>query len=366
MGTLIKNVNVFDGKKFIGVKDIAIEGNRIVSELTSDSEVIDGTGKTLLPGFWDCHVHVYDRPDFLKKSRRYGNTTILDMGCRIHDTIDKMRAAGIVNILSPYFIAVAPTSSAIESMQYPEFCRMKTPEDGVKFVHRMIEWGADYIKIILEEESGVGRTSGSDFPIEIGKAIVDEAHKFDLKVIAHAVTVSSWRKGIAFGVDILTHMPMSEEIPDDVVEAIVRQGITLTPTITMMDAIATNIHKKVPQAPVSKKIAEENLKKLIKAGAEILVSTDANEDDPCPPASVEYGLGLLNEMENIKECGMSNTEVLMCATSKPAEYFGQPERGIITPGKIADLVLVNGNPEANLADIYNIDRVLVGGQQFKY
>lgn len=365
MGTIIKNVNVFDGKNFVGVKDIAIEGNRIVSELTSEPEVIDGTGKTLLPGFWDCHVHVYNRPDFLEKSRHYGNTTILDMGCRVHDTVDKMRATGIINILSPYFIAVAPTSSAIESMQYPELCRMKTLEDGVKFVHRMVEWGADYIKIILEEESGAGRTAGSDFPMEIGKAIVDEAHKFGLKVIAHAVTVSSWRKGIAFGVDILTHMPMSEEVPDDVVETVVHQGIILTPTIAMMDAIATNIHKKVPHAPVSKKISEENLKKFIKAGAKILVSTDANEDDPCPPASVEYGLGLLNEMENMKECGMSNTEILMSATSKPAEYFAQPERGIIAPGKIADLVLVDGNPETNFTDIYNTDTVWVGGKKFK-
>ena len=167
MGVIIKNVNVFDGKNFVGVKDIAIEGNRIVSEVTSDAEVIDGTGKTLLPGFWDCHVHVYDRQYFLEKSRCYGNTTILDMGCRVHDTVDKMRATGIINILSPYFIAVAPTSSAIESMQYPETCRMKTPEDGVKFVHRMVEWGADYIKIILEEESGAGRSAGSEFPIHI-------------------------------------------------------------------------------------------------------------------------------------------------------------------------------------------------------
>lgn len=62
---------------------------------------------------------------------------------------------------------------------------------------------------------------------------------------------------------------------------------------------------------------------------------------------------------------MSNTEVLIRTTSKPAEYFGKTERGVIAPGKIADIILVNGNPEENLSDIHNTERGWVNGTQFK-
>ena len=59
-----------------------------------------------------------------------------------------------------------------------------------------------------------------------------------------------------------------------------------------------NIFKKMnPNAPVSKQTAEDNLKKFIAAGVPLLVSTDANEDDPCPPASVEYGKGFFYEKD---------------------------------------------------------------------
>lgn len=363
MSAVIKNALVFDGRKFVGVRDVAIDGKFIADSAPEGAEVIDGTGKTLLPGLWDCHVHIYDRPDFLEKSLRWGNTTICDMGCRERETVDKMKGLRIVNILSPYSFACAPTSGAPENMRYPAWTRMKTPEDGVAFVDKMVSWGADYIKIIIEEESGAGRNGGAEYPLEIGCAILEEAHKNGKKVVSHATDLASFRKAAEIGVDVITHMPMTGEMPDEVVERVIRQGETLTPTITMMDAIAANIKKARPQAPVSKRTAEENLKKFIKAGANILVSTDANEDDPCPPASVEYGKGLLDEILNMRECGMDAEEILARTTSLPAEYFGQPERGAIAPGKIADLLLVDGDLSENLENIYRTAAVWFEGEK---
>lgn len=73
------------------------------------------------------------------------------MGCRDHDTVDKMRTSGIGNVMSPYFIAAAPTSTAIKMMQYPELCCIKSVENGIEFVERMYEWGADYISLFWKK-----------------------------------------------------------------------------------------------------------------------------------------------------------------------------------------------------------------------
>ena len=106
-----------------------------------------------------------------------------------------------------------------------------------------------------------------------------------------------------------------------------------------------------------------NLKKFIAAGVPLLVSTDANEDDPYPPASVEYGIGLLDEIMNMQECGLEAEEILARTTSIPAEYFGRTERGVIAPGKMADLLLVDGDPSKNLKDIYNTAAVWFEGKR---
>ena len=197
------------------------------------------------------------------------------MGCREREIVDKMKSLHIINILSPYSFACAPESYAPANMKYPEWTRMHTPEDGIAFVRKMVDWGAHYIKII----------------------------------------------------------------------------------------IASKILKANPSAPVSKETAEKNLRKFIAAGVPLLVSTDANEDDPCPPASVEYGKGLLDEIMNMQECGLETEEILSRGTSLAAEYFGHTERGVIVPGKIADLLLVDGNPQKNLKDIYNTSGVWFEGNK---
>lgn len=356
MGTVIKNVHVFDGRKDCGIKDIAFENGIIVENAKEDFTVIDGTGKTLLPGLFDCHVHVYEHLEFLKKASSYGVTTLCEMGNRSVDITNLNKShTELANVLSSYGIAAAPTSIIYDRMNYSKSIVVHNEEEGGNYVRKMVEIGADYIKIILEEPEVT-------FPVEIGKAIIDEAHKYNKKVIAHAASVESFRKGAEIGVDILTHMPMNTEIPDDIVEEIVKKKITLIPTILIMDRIAENVHKINPNVPVSKEMAIKNLKKFVKAGIKILAGTDANELDPYPPASATYGITLLEELENQKDAGMDNISNLISATSGPADYFEQNNKGVIEVGRRADLLMVKGNPLVNLKDIYNTEMVWLKGK----
>lgn len=356
MGIIIKNVHVFDGRKDCGVKDIAFENGIIVENAKENFIVIDGTGKTLLPGLFDCHVHVYEHLEFLKKASSYGITTLCEMGNRSVDITNLNKShTELANVLSSYGIATAPTSVVYNRMNYSKSIIVHDEEEGRTYVRKMVEIGADYIKIILEEPEVI-------FPLAIGKAIIDEAHKYNKKVIAHAPSIESFKKGAEIGLDILTHMPMNIEIPDNIVKEVVKKKITLIPTILIMDRIAENIHKINPNAPVSKEMAVKNLTKFVKAGVKILAGTDANELDPYPPASATYGITLLEELENQRDSGMDNISNLISATSGPADYFQQNDKGVIEAGRRADLLMVKGNPLVNLKDIYNTEMVWLGGK----
>lgn len=129
-----------------------------------------------------------------------------------------------------------------------------------------------------------------------------------------------------------------------------------------MGKIAENVHKVNPNVPISREMAIKNLKKFVKARVKILAGTDANELDPYPPANATYGITLLEELRNQKEAGMDNISNLISATSGPADYFEQNDKGVIEVGRHADLLMVKGNPVINIEDINNTEMVWLKGR----
>lgn len=122
------------------------------------------------------------------------------------------------------------------------------------------------------------------------------------------------RQGLKFGLDVMTHMPMSGEMPEDIVKGVFEQKITLIPTLAMMERSAAVVKKKFPQAPVSRETSIKNLKKFLDAGAKVIAGSDSTEKDPDPPSEVPYGISLLNELNYQHEVGMSNLNSLISAT----------------------------------------------------
>lgn len=104
---------------------------------------------------------------------------------------------------------------------------------------------------------------------------------------------------------------------------------------------------------MAKRLPKQNLKKFLDRGVRVLISTDSNVDDDTTPADVYYGTSVHDEIMNFKECGLNNDEILADATSRPAEYFEQTDRGTIECGKTADLLLVDGDLEHDLSAIRN-------------
>lgn len=359
MVTVIKNVHIFDGRRDCGIGEVIFAEGRIQSSADSVDTEIDGQGKFLLPGLIDSHVHTYKYLEFLTKATSYGVTTLLEMGNRSREVADLNKShRELANVLTCYSISAAPTSDVVNRMHYSPDVVMRNADDGRNFVRRMVDWGANYIKIIMEEPQ-------VPFPEEIGQAICSETHKFGKKVIAHTTTIESMRQCLKFGLDVMTHMPMNAEMPDEIVKEVKNQGITLIPTIAMMERSAAVVKKKFPQAPVSREISINNLRKFLNAGVKVIAGSDSTEKDPDPPSEVPYGISLLNELQYQHEAGMSNLDCLISATSGPADFFGINDIGVIEDGRRADFLVVDGDPLRNLKDIYKISSVWLKGRKVR-
>jgi imidazolonepropionase-like amidohydrolase len=128
------------------------------------------------------------------------------------------------------------------------------------------------------------------------------------------------------------------------------------PTLTMMQAIVS--HVAPPGADFGN--ANASVAALHEAGVPILAGTDANAS-ALIPGGVPHGESLHRELELLAGAGLSTVELLRAATELPATAFGLADRGVIEPGRRADLVLLDGNPIADIRAARSIRRIWIGG-----
>ncbi|GKU24234.1 amidohydrolase [Clostridium folliculivorans] len=357
---LIKNVKIFNGIECIEADKIVIEDGYITDKAEGDIE-IDGSGCTLLPGLIDAHIHLYQIKN-LEEASRYGITTMMDMGTRSPKVVDGLKnLSGLPDILSSYSPAFTSGSNMPSKMGYSDSSYVISITDAERFVNEQIELGADYIKVILEDQ-GVN-VETMLFPPEIVAAIVAQAHINGKKVIAHAVSSNSFKTAIEAGVDVVTHIPFAEPLTEEVIQLMMERGTMSVPTMVTMKGIVESIKRFNPNAPLNYDYVKESVARLYKAGVKIIAGSDSNTDDPTTPYSAPYGISLLDELELMVEAGLTPIQAIQSATSMPAKYFAMHDRGIIKGGYRADLVLIKGDPTVNINEIKNIKQVWIGGEE---
>ena len=151
MSTVIKNVHIFDGRHDCGTGEVSFSDGVFHEGCRNPDEVIDSKGCFLMPGLIDSHIHIYSNIDYLRKASSYGVTTLLEMGNRERKVTDLNKShTELANVLTCYSIAASPYSEVNTRMNYGPEVIMHSPEEGRKYVRRMVSWGADYIKIILD------------------------------------------------------------------------------------------------------------------------------------------------------------------------------------------------------------------------
>ncbi|MFX3631573.1 MAG: amidohydrolase family protein [Candidatus Pristimantibacillus sp.] len=420
--TAITNVRIFDGEQIIAPRHVVIKGESIISvggDLPADAMIIDGENATLMPGLIDAHVHT--SIGGLQDALKFGVTTELEMNGdftkrgreiqlkNVNDVADVRSAGTAITAPGGHPDELLPDGDEIpefvlkellklseedrEAMlaayahDHEEIPQVTTVEEAIKHVHTQVENGADYIKIMIEEGTVMGAPGLPVLSDEILKTAVTEAHKFDKLVIAHVLTALSSQAAIDFGVDGLGHLFIDRpENTSELVKCIADSGAFVTPCLVLNSSIVGNpaselandprVHSKLspdwigilnssfntfPQGNMENSF--KNVMDLHRAGVDILVGTDVAPVPVPNLGGLAHGASVHHEMQLLVKAGFTPIEALQSATSKPARCFGLHDRGRITEGARADLILVNGDPTTNISDTLSIKTVWFNGSQ---
>lgn len=407
--TAITNARIFDGENVIDSKTVVISGNIIISvggEIPSDATIIDAKGCTLLPGLIDSHVHTSE--EGLRDALKFGVTTELEMMGEytkkgreelkdIQDIAD-VRSAGMAvtapgghplelfpHNFKPEWIARFEADAKERGEEEPYVTNI---EKAVKHVDYQVSQGADYIKIMIDDGTIENKKGLPVLSDEILKAAVDEAHKLGKLVMVHQLTADATKTAINLGVDGLAHLFVDRPSwTPELIKSIAERRIFVIPCLSLNSSLIGNPGSNLAQdSRVYSKLSSkwlntlnacfncytqgkmkdsfENVMALRNAGVDILVGTDVSVPVPSL-GGLAHGASVHHELQLLVEAGFTPIEALRAATSVPARIFNLTDRGHITSGARADLLLVDGDPITNISDTLSIRAIWTNGNRLR-
>ncbi|MFG1793937.1 amidohydrolase family protein [Nocardia sp. NPDC049149] len=360
---------------------IAVGSDVVVPQ---DAERRDFAGRIVLPGLIDSHVHLQapegprgkkigplDMPGLVADWYRYepgkrrnflrnGVTTIRSMGDEnawVHTLRNKIRTVELEGprmlIAGPIFttpgghpVATVGVEANSDTVRLPE-----NPEQAREMVRALVggDDPVDLIKVV-QERGNPERKVLQPIRLDILTAIIDEAHRKDTKVFAHWGTLADLDDLLAAGIDGLDHLEargVREGWPPGIPETLVQRGITLAPTLAVTDQVFDQPTKAAIYARV---------REFRAVGGRIIAGSDASF------GGVYAGSGLIRELELLVAAGLTPREAITAATVTPAATLHADTIGTIEPGKAADLLVVAGDPLADIAALRQVDAVLRDGR----
>ncbi len=383
-----KNVRLFDGENVIGSSNVLIKDGKVAALGESispgpESKTIEGTGKTLLPGLIDSHVHVWFETH-LSQAAMFGVTTELDMMSSpgAMAMFRSRQKRGKANNRADVFSAgAAVTVKGGHGTQFGlPVPTVKDAGEAAQFVKDRVREGSDFIKLIYEDGSAYG-TSRPTLTEDMFSAAVVSAHESKKLAVAHISTADGAQLAIRNDIDGLVHLFANSKLNDDLIGMAKERKIFVVPTAAVVsNTTGTNLTEQiVTDEKLRPLMTNENLANLAtgfpvgdgnenswdnlrhniavlhKAGVPVLAGTDA------PNPGTVHGASMHHELRLLVEAGLSPLEALAAATSKPAEHFELSDRGRIAVGMRADLVLVEGDPTEDIKALANIVGVWKAG-----
>jgi imidazolonepropionase-like amidohydrolase len=347
--TALRDVRVFDGQGLTEPCTVVVDGAVIGADATG-AEVVDGAGGVLLPGLIDAHIHPEGR-EALAELTAHGVTTGLTMATWPAELVASLRdVPGLTDIRSAGLPAIGPGGLHARMPGLAERAVVRDPAHARRFVTDRVAEGIDYLKIMLEAPGEGG------LPPDVAAALVAAAREHGLIVVAHAGSPGAYTMALDVGVDVITHMPLGAPVADGDMTRIVADGRVVIPTLTMMRGLA----EPLGLPPGAYGTSARGVGALHAAGVPILAGTDANTT-PGVPFQPAFGASLHDELALLVDAGLSTAAALRAATSLPAQHFGLSDRGAVEPGLRADLVLVDGDPLADISATRAIRRVWLAG-----
>lgn len=396
MAVILRDARIIDGRGDVQARGfVVIEKNRITEvgkgpgpAKQNGYEVMDLEGRCVLPGMIDCHVHLCidgsaDPMQSLQKdsaamitlkaarhahlSLLAGVTTVRDLGSANGISGSLRDAINLGIVIGPRIVSTNQ-AVCITGGQGWQFSRQADGADGVRqAVREQIRAGADAIKMMAT--GGVitqGVEPGSpQFTLEELKAGAEEAHKAGRKIAAHAQGNEGIKNSLRAGFDTIEH---GIYLDDEAISLLREKKAILVPTLSAPFNIMEKGEKSgIPAFIIEKtrKVKDthvDSIKKAYKAGVTIASGADAG--------TPFNGHGEnLRELELLVGIGLSPMEAIVSATRVAAETLGLGSRlGTLQPGKLADLIVVEGDPLKDIAVLQRKDKIVAvmkDGQFYK-
>ena len=426
-------INPADGKVLPNAT-VVIDGDKIErvaigkQDAASLGKQIDCSGKFILPGYVDTHIHffqsgdLFTRPDGadLNSVRSYkdevawvkshlndvftrylrsGVTSVVDVGgpfwnFEVRKTANATAKAPRVAVAGPLISSVSREKLDLGD---PPIVKIDTPDQAREFVRKLAEQNPDLVKIwyIVDKDNPV------DAFRPIVRATIEESHAHKIRVAVHATELETARAAVEEGADVLVHSVIDKPVDDSFVKLLKDRHTILCPTLVVFErygrtfshqlnltpeekawgnpeVIASLNVTKIPQDKLPARIRDAlakpddaldrikktyhialpNLKTLEDAGITIAAGTDAGN------IGTIHGPALFREFQLMKEAGLTNMQILQCATANAAKLFGGDtgaQIGKIEKGNFADIVILRSNPLDDIAHASDIDTVIKNG-----
>ena len=400
---------------------ILIEGEKIVAvgqvgslAIPPDAEVISTEGMSVLPGLWDMHVHlmINGHSDYAYWDKTYppllekvimpasahqllmaGITSARDLGGPLKESLVVRDAINRGELPGPTMYVSGPF---IQHKPYPGTEAFRWGVNGEKDarakVKKLADAGVDCIKLIDQDQMTMTEVL----------AVVDEAHKHNLPVVAHSHRPEEIRRGLKAGVDCFEHTGLSSapEYPPDIIAMIRERTAQMnlgpmfwTPTVEglynyeyvrdnpeeldndswhldLPDSVIADIKASIAHpgqlpyfqlTPVRKPTLERKVKQLKESGLVLLIGTDSGIPTKFHSQSTWHELDVW-----VNEFGFDAMYAIKAATYWPAVAMGvEQEVGTITPGKYADIIAVKGDVLRYINLLSDVDIVIKHGKRYK-
>jgi len=415
---LLSDVRIVDGTGAPAVEHgylllrgqtIAFAGSAPPSHLPRETMVLKESGKTVMPGMVADHMHMglvsgtevgegnYTEPNILaslQQYERYGVTTVTALGlngdlfyplrAKLHEgTIEGADLFGADRGIG------VPAGAPPVNVSGDRLYRVATPEEARAAVRQTAARHPDLVKIWVDDFHG---TLAVKMSPAISNAVIDEAHKLGLRVAAHVYYLADAKELVRAGADVLAHGVRDHPVDAELIALMKAHGTWYIPTLDLdessfiyaehpdwMDtpffeqalspalsaqfknqAWREGVLNKTHDVDVSREalaMNKRNLKALVDAGIPIGFGTDSGATPLRIPGIAEH-----RELRLMVDAGLTPLQAIHIATEESAALLHLHDRGIIAPGKLADLVLVDGDPTAHIQDADKIVAVYHRGR----
>lgn len=355
-------VLVVDGGIFVAV------GASGVVAVPQGATHVDLAGATVMPTIIDTHVHLSRERDplieDLRRRAHFGVGAAMSLGQDDGDVVFQIRSEEIAGIAAYRTAGRGITAPEPGRTEIPHW--IKTVEEARTAVQEEAAKQVDIIKVWVDDRDD----QFTKLTPELYGAVIDEAHKNNLRVVSHQFELVDAKGLVSAGVDAFAHGVRDMDVDDEFM-ALVKQrpDFVMGPNLPAR-GVATDVSwlqgqvtdeqfaqlqtqaaAENPQAQAAYAIQARNLKRMSSEGVKIVLGTDGN---------VPWGPHL--EMEDMVIAGMSPADVLTAATGNGAAYMRLDDRGTLAQGKRADFIVLDANPLDDITNTRKIRSVYLAGE----